>query len=146
MFNQDDFLAYLGMDGNTNNQKPVQQRAPRKSAPKPSTRPLPAVSTTFVSPNGLLTAQPVRAVVPAKEVVTTPIVPAPAPASTVTDIEMVPYSAKSFAIYGNTRPIQKQLEDLGGSFNRWLKRDGVATPGYIFSNKREDAVRKTLNL
>lgn len=61
-------------------------------------------------------------------------------------IELVMYSERSFAIFGETRPLQAQLEALGGKFNRWLKRDGVATPGYIFSIGRIDNVRKTLGL
>jgi hypothetical protein len=149
MFNQDEFFAYLGVNGSNNSKKPAQQRGPRKSAPKPVTKPVPAVSKTFVSPGGLMVARAVAAVVPVRMVAPVPVpvaAPAVAQATPEKPLEMVPYSDKSFAIYGDTKPIQKQLEALGGSFNRWLKRDGVPTPGFIFSNKRAAEVRKALNL
>lgn len=150
MFNQNDFLAYLGMDDNNGGKKPAQQRSPRKQAPKPVIRPLPAVSNTFASPGGSLTAQPTVTVVSTKSDLAREydqfMKDTAAPPVLVKDIELVPYSDKSFSIFGNTRPIQKQLKDLGGSFNRWLKRDGVSIPGFIFSNKRLDSVRKALNI
>lgn len=61
-------------------------------------------------------------------------------------LELVNYSERSFAIFGDTKPMQAKLEALGGKFNRWLKRDGIATPGFIFSIGRIDSVRKALNL
>lgn len=69
-----------------------------------------------------------------------------APAIVKPSLELVMYSDRSFAIFGDTKPMQAQLETLYGKFNRYLKRDGVATPGYIFSIGRLDAVRKALNL
>lgn len=74
---------------------------------------------------------------------TRPIRPCP---TQQTGIELVPYSDRSFAIFGDTKPMQRQLQDLGGKFNRFLKRDGIATPGYIFSITRIDAVRKTFSI
>lgn len=61
-------------------------------------------------------------------------------------LELVMYSERSFAIFGDTKPVKAQLEGLFGKFNRYLKKDGVATPGYIFSIGRLDAVKKALNL
>lgn len=61
-------------------------------------------------------------------------------------LELVNYSERSFAVFGDTKPMQSTLEGLGGKFNRWLKRDGIATPGYIFSINRIDAVRKALSI
>lgn len=61
-------------------------------------------------------------------------------------LELVDYSERSFAIFGDTKPMQAKLEALGGKFNRWLKREGVATPGYIFSIGRIESVQKALNI
>jgi hypothetical protein len=47
------------------------------------------------------------------------------------DIEIVNYTDKSFAVYGDTKSIKEQLKELGGRFNRNLK----GRPGWIFSNK-----------
>lgn len=71
-----------------------------------------------------------------------PAPPAPAPSSLV----LVPYSDRSFAIFGDTKPVKDKLTELGGNFNRFLKRDGVITPGWIFSNKRLDHVRQSINV
>lgn len=120
-----EFLSYTGSNDKPN-PKPVQSRTARITPAKPPKKG-PAVSGTVVLPGGELAPQSL-------------------PQPPARDIELVRYSEKSFAIYGNTRPLQKQLEDLGGSFNRWLKREGVPTPGYIFSNKRLDSVRAALNL
>lgn len=61
-------------------------------------------------------------------------------------LELVMYSEKSFAIFGETKPVKEQLMALGGSFNRSLKREDKPTPGYIFSLKRIDSVRKALSI
>ena len=45
---------------------------------------------------------------------------------TIGDIEIVNYSPKSFAVYGNTKPIKDKLKELGGCFNMRLK----ATHGF----------------
>lgn len=60
--------------------------------------------------------------------------------------EMVDYSEKSFALFGDTYPIKDKLEELGGSFNYNLKYGNNKRPGYIFSKKKEEKVRKELNL
>lgn len=61
-------------------------------------------------------------------------------------LELVNYSERSFAIFGDTKPIKDKLMSLQGKFNPRLNRNGVATPGYIFSIGRIDAVRKALNI
>lgn len=48
-------------------------------------------------------------------------------------MEVQPYSEKSFAVYGDTKPWAGSLESIGGKFNGNL-RDG---PGWIFSKSRE---------
>lgn len=61
-------------------------------------------------------------------------------------LELVMYSERSFAIFGDTKPIKDQLTALFGKFNAYLKKNGVVTPGYIFSIGRLEAVRESLNL
>jgi len=134
MFNE--FLDYLGDDSKPS--KPQKKSAPRK-VPVPA-KPLPPVSKTFVvTAGGLLTSAPVSAIVPASN---EQHIPPAVPSS----LELFPYSDRSFAIFGDTRAVKDQLIDLGGSFNRFLKKNGVVTPGFIFSNKRLASVRCALNL
>ena len=52
------------------------------------------------------------------------------------EMEIVDYSDKSIAVYGETKPWHKNLKSLGGRFNPNLK-DG---PGWIFSKKHDDKV------
>lgn len=52
-------------------------------------------------------------------------------------VELVEYSAKAFAVFGNTKSIKEQLKALGGRFNGRLKRGAEIAPGWIFSKKRE---------
>lgn len=125
-----DFLDYLG-----------QAPAPaHKKAPKTQPQPQPK------------TADFVRAadIVPAP-VVLAPVKAANQPAEYVTGhnaglILVEGYSERSFAIFGDTKPMKAKLNQLGGKFNPWLKKDGVATPGYIFSVTRLDSVKQALNL
>lgn len=75
------------------------------------------------------------------------VTPTPEPVKVAApSLVLVPYSNKSFAIFGDTKPIKDTLFDLGGSFNRYLKRDGKPEAGYIFSNKRLDNVKAKLGL
>lgn len=61
-------------------------------------------------------------------------------------LELVIYSDKAFAIFGDVLSIQVQLNNLYGRYNPFLKRNGVRTAGYIFSLKRLDAVKKELGI
>lgn len=72
------------------------------------------------------------------------VVPEMKPANTLILVEN--YSERSFAIFGDTKPMKDKLDQLGGKFNRWLKKEGQSTPGYIFSVTRLDTVKKALNL
>lgn len=58
-------------------------------------------------------------------------------------LELVEYSPLSFAIFGErTKELKDTLHELGGKFNRFLKRNGQPEPGWIFSKKREQEVRQ----
>lgn len=58
-------------------------------------------------------------------------------------LEFVNYSPVSFAIFGEkTKEYKDDLMKLGGKFNRFLKRNGNPEPGWIFSIKRQEAVKQ----
>lgn len=134
MFSQSDFMSYLN-SGEVptvfSKQQAATSKPVRRLAPKG-----PVLVSTLVASPAKMAPLPVKPV------------PSPAmPAKPVLNsLELVSYSDRSFAIFGETRPLQAKLEALGGKFNRWLKRDGIPTPGYIFSINRIDNVRKALNL
>lgn len=121
-FNINDFLAYA----NTGTAPTVYSR---QQAVKRSTTNRPHTSVAIAPRSVSIAPAPVMPIQPAKPT-----------------LELVMYSERSFAIFGDTKPLQDQLEALCGKFNRYLKRDGIVTPGYIFSITRLDKVKKTLSL
>lgn len=66
---------------------------------------------------------------------------AKAPANTTTQpsesflsgLDVVDYSEKAVAIFGNTKAVKEDLKAAGARFNMYLTRDGVKTPGWILS-------------
>lgn len=65
-------------------------------------------------------------------------------AVTVEGLEMVDYSEKAIAVFGDTKAIKEQLKELGGRFNPSLKYNGEKRAGWIFSKKKADEVRELL--
>jgi hypothetical protein len=64
-------------------------------------------------------------------------------------IEIVQYSEKSIALFGDTKPIKDILGDrkgLNGKFNFYLTHNGVKTLGWIFQKSKEDELKRILNL
>ena len=61
-------------------------------------------------------------------------------------VELVDYSEKSFAVFGDTKPLWPMLEKEGGKFNRYLThpKTGEKTPGVIFGKKRRASVEKLI--
>lgn len=59
---------------------------------------------------------------------------------------LVIYSDRAVALFGNTKHLKAKLLELHGSFNRHLKYNNDPTPGWIFSKKREPALRQLLAL
>ena len=57
-----------------------------------------------------------------------------------TGISIVDYSAKAFAVVGDTKPLRAQLVKLGGRFNKRL----TCGAGWIFSNKKREDVEAFL--
>ena len=56
----------------------------------------------------------------------------------------VEYSAKSIAVFGDTKPLRDTLRDLNGLFRACLTHDGTRCAGWIFSKRREQEVRSAL--
>ena len=65
-------------------------------------------------------------------------------AVTVEGLEMVDYSEKAIAVFGDTKAIKEQLKELGGRFNPSLNYNGEKRAGWIFSKKKADAVRNLM--
>lgn len=64
--------------------------------------------------------------------------------ATVEGIEVVDYSEKAIAVFGDTKAIKEQLKELGGRFNPSLNYNGEKRAGWIFSKKQADKVRELL--
>lgn len=59
-------------------------------------------------------------------------------------LEIVDYSEKAIAVFGDTKAIKDQLKDLGGRFNPALNYNGEKRAGWIFSKEQADKVRELL--
>lgn len=65
-------------------------------------------------------------------------------AVTVEGLEVVDYSEKAIAVFGDTKAIKEQLKKLGGRFNPSLNYNGEKRAGWIFSKKKADEVRNLM--
>lgn len=65
-------------------------------------------------------------------------------AVTVEGLEMVDYSEKAIAVFGDTKAIKEQLKELGGRFNPSLNYNGEKRAGWIFSKKQADKVKELI--
>jgi hypothetical protein len=65
-------------------------------------------------------------------------------AVTAEGLEIVDYSEKAIAVFGDTKAIKEQLKELGGRFNPVLNYNGEKRAGWIFSKKQADKVRELL--
>lgn len=63
-------------------------------------------------------------------------------AVTVEGIEVVEYSEKAVAVFGDTKAIKEHLKELGGRFNPSLSYNRNKRAGWIFSKKQADKVRE----
>ena len=59
-------------------------------------------------------------------------------------LEIVDYSEKAIAVFGDTKSIKDELKALGGKFNHALKNNGEKRAGWIFPKKQADKVRALL--
>lgn len=55
-------------------------------------------------------------------------------------LEVVDYSEKAIAVFGDTKEVKDQLKSLGGRFNPHLKRNDVKEAGWIFSKRMTEKV------
>lgn len=82
----------------------------------------------------------------------TPAQPSPSQASAASEplkaggVELVEYSEKALAVFGDTRPIKDTLRELGGRFNRSLSNRGGKCAGWVFSRTKGDQLRAVLGL
>lgn len=65
-------------------------------------------------------------------------------AVTVEGLEIVDYSEKAIAVFGDTKAVKDQLKELGGRFNPSLNYDGEKRAGWIFSKKQADKVKELI--
>lgn len=59
-------------------------------------------------------------------------------------LEIVEYSEKAIAVFGDTKPIKDILKDLNGLFRANLTYKGERRAGWIYSKKQERKVREAL--
>jgi len=55
-------------------------------------------------------------------------------------VQVVEYSDKSIAVFGQTAQYKSHLMDIGGKFNPNLTHDGQKCPGWIFPKKAQASV------
>ena len=60
------------------------------------------------------------------------------------NLEIVEYSEKAIAVFGDTKPIKNVLKDLNGLFRANLTYKGERRAGWIYSKKQETKVREAL--
>lgn len=60
------------------------------------------------------------------------------------NLEIVEYSEKAIAVFGDTKPIKDILKDLNGLFRANLTYKGERRAGWIYSKKQEQKVREAL--
>ena len=60
------------------------------------------------------------------------------------NLEIVEYSEKAIAVFGDTKPIKGILKDLNGLFRANLTYNGERRAGWIYSKKQELKVREAL--
>lgn len=61
------------------------------------------------------------------------------------DFEIIDYSERAIAVFGNTQAIKDDLIALGGRFNPNLTVDGERRAGWIFSAKKRSKVEELCN-
>lgn len=75
--------------------------------------------------------------------------PEPVPATVSmegTGLEIVEYSEKALAVFGDTRPMKDRLRELGGRFNAHLSRNGAKVAGWVFPKSKREELETALSL
>ena len=60
--------------------------------------------------------------------------------------EIVDYSEKAIALFGDTKAIKDLLSAMGGKFNPKLTHNNEKQAGWIFSKSKRDELNTVLNL
>ena len=68
------------------------------------------------------------------------------PVGSIEGIEMVDYSEKAIAIFGNTKSIKEKLSEIGGRFNGHLTYGDGKRPGWIFSKTKLEELKSFLSM
>ena len=59
-------------------------------------------------------------------------------------VEIIVYSEKAIAVFGDTKPLKEILRSLGGRFSPRLQNNGQTAAGWVFPKRNEQKVRQTL--
>jgi hypothetical protein len=59
--------------------------------------------------------------------------------------QLVNYSEKAVALFGNTKPIKDKLKEIGGRFNPFLNNNGEKMAGWIFPKSKLSELQTILN-
>jgi hypothetical protein len=59
-------------------------------------------------------------------------------------IQIADYSAKTIAVFGETKTVKDQLKEMGGKFNKSLTQGNSKKPGWIFAISEKAAVQEWL--
>ena len=65
--------------------------------------------------------------------------------ATNANFELVDYSEKALALFGDTKPIKEQLKEIGGRFNPYLNYNGQKRAGWIFSKSKAEQLKNIIN-
>lgn len=61
------------------------------------------------------------------------------------NLDLVDYSEKAIALFGDTKEIKDSLKELGGRFNKFLTHDGEKKCGWIFSKTKTSQVQQLIS-
>lgn len=61
-------------------------------------------------------------------------------------LELVDYSDKAVALFGDTKQVKDKLGEIGGNFNSALRYGDTRKPGWVFPRKLEAAIRRTFSI
>lgn len=64
---------------------------------------------------------------------------------TVERLEIVDYSEKAIAVFGDTRTIKDELKSIGGKFNPRLNYNGGKRAGWVFPKNKREELESMLN-
>lgn len=60
------------------------------------------------------------------------------------DIEVIDYSERAYALFGNTYDIRDKLKDIGATYNKWLKYGDTKKPGWILGKRKKEQLEEII--